>query len=117
MQVQPLPGFRDFDPASYARRAHIQGVWREVARRYGFEEYDGPPLERLPILRVVGQVGNAYIIAEGPTGMYLIDQHAAHERIVYEELRGQLAKAAVESQLLLDAIAIEPSPAGVFSQM
>jgi histidyl-tRNA synthetase len=64
MQVQPLPGFRDFDPVSYARRAHIQGVWREVARRYGFEEYDGPPLEPLELYtaksgdEIVGQLYN-----------------------------------------------------------
>jgi histidyl-tRNA synthetase len=40
-----LPGFRDFYPDDFAVRAHIQSVWREVARRYGFQEYDGPPLE------------------------------------------------------------------------
>lgn len=40
-----LPGFRDFYPADLAVRAHIMAVWRDVARRYGFEEYDGPPLE------------------------------------------------------------------------
>ena len=77
------------------------------------ERDSGPPLERLPILRVVGQVGTTYIIAEGPTGLYLVDQHAAHERVLYEELRGQMAKTAVESQLLLDPVTIEPSPAGV----
>jgi DNA mismatch repair protein MutL len=88
----------------------VEPAWRPAPSP---ERDSGPPLERLPILRVVGQVGNAYIIAEGPTGLYLIDQHAAHERIVYEELRGQLAKAAVESQLLLDPIAIEPSPVGI----
>ena len=36
---------------------------------------------RLPMLRVVGQIGQTYIVAEGPGGMYLIDQHAAHERV------------------------------------
>src|SRR5690606_40184391 len=40
-----LPGFRDFYPADFAVRAHITSTWRETARRYGFEEYDGPPLE------------------------------------------------------------------------
>jgi histidyl-tRNA synthetase len=40
-----LPGFRDFFPEDQAARNHIFGVWREVARRYGFQEYDGPPLE------------------------------------------------------------------------
>jgi DNA mismatch repair protein MutL len=40
----------------------------------------------LPLLRVVGQIGAAYIVAEGPAGMYLIDQYAAHARVLYQEL-------------------------------
>jgi histidyl-tRNA synthetase len=44
-----LPGFRDFYPEEMARRNQIFSVWREVARRYGFEEYDGPPLEALEL--------------------------------------------------------------------
>ena len=44
-----LPGFRDFYPADFAVRAHIQNAWRETARRYGYEEYDGPPLEPLEL--------------------------------------------------------------------
>jgi histidyl-tRNA synthetase len=42
---QSLPGFRDFYPEDLAVRAHIMRAWREVAERYGFQEYDGPPLE------------------------------------------------------------------------
>ena len=44
-----LPGFRDFAPGEMALRLHIFDAWRRVARRYGFREYDGPPLERLDL--------------------------------------------------------------------
>ncbi len=44
-----LPGFRDFYPRELAARSHIFAAWREAARRFGFEEYDGPPLEPLEL--------------------------------------------------------------------
>ena len=47
--MQPLPGFRDFYPETLAIRRHIFAKWRETARRYGFREYDGPPLESLEL--------------------------------------------------------------------
>ena len=49
MQVQGLPGFRDFYPDEAALRNHIFAIWRDVARRYGFQEYEGPPLEPLEL--------------------------------------------------------------------
>ena len=49
MRFQSLPGFRDFFPAEFSARHHILSAWRETARRYGFEEYDGPPLEPLEL--------------------------------------------------------------------
>ena len=49
MPLQALPGFRDFFPEDFALRAHIFDAMRRVARRYGFEEYDGPPLEPLEL--------------------------------------------------------------------
>src|SRR5690242_5667864 len=64
MQTKALPGFRDFYPGDLALRAHIVRTWRAVASRYGFEEYDGPPLEPLELYTVksgaeiVGQLYN-----------------------------------------------------------
>ncbi|HJP86550.1 MAG TPA: histidine--tRNA ligase [Gemmatimonadaceae bacterium] len=57
-----LPGFRDFYPETLATRNYLIAVWREVARRYGFVEYDGPPLEPLELYtrksgeEIVGQL-------------------------------------------------------------
>jgi histidyl-tRNA synthetase len=62
MQGQALPGFRDFYPPEAALRNHIFAAWRSVAARYGFEEYDGPPLEALELYteksgeEIVGQL-------------------------------------------------------------
>ena len=64
MKTKALPGFRDFYPADLALRAHIFSTWRTVATRYGFEEYDGPPLEPLDLYttksgdEIVGQLYN-----------------------------------------------------------
>ncbi|GIS30935.1 MAG: hypothetical protein Ct9H90mP2_13180 [Dehalococcoidia bacterium] len=41
--------------------------------------------EAIPILRFIGQVKNTFLVCEGPDGIYLIDQHAAHERVLYEK--------------------------------
>ncbi len=74
----------------------------------------GPPgltqREVLPLLRVVGQMAATYIVAEGPDGMYLIDQHAAHERVIYDRLlarpRQDPAVQPLLEPLLLDLGAI-----------
>ncbi|HYK10680.1 MAG TPA: histidine--tRNA ligase [Gemmatimonadales bacterium] len=64
MQGKALPGFRDFYPEELALRNHIFATWRGVAARYGFEEYDGPPLEPLELYtqksgdEIVGQLYN-----------------------------------------------------------
>ena len=65
------------------------------------------PKDALPILRVLGQVQNAYIVAEGPDGMYLIDQHAAHERVMFERVKARAAAGAPDVQSLLEPVVAE----------
>ena len=60
-------------------------------------------------LRVVGQIRQTYVVAEGPAGMYLIDQHAAHERVVYDQLRNRAGREPRASQPLLAPLPAELS--------
>ncbi|MCC6703858.1 MAG: DNA mismatch repair endonuclease MutL [Thermomicrobiales bacterium] len=64
----------------------------------------------VPMLRVLGQVGASYIVAEGPDGIYLVDQHAAHERVMYEKILQQMKGAGVDKQPMLDPLLVELAP-------
>jgi DNA mismatch repair protein MutL len=61
----------------------------------------------LPLLRVLGQLLSSYIIAEGPDGLYLIDQHAAHERVLFEKIKQQRSQQEIEVQGLLEPVTFE----------
>ncbi len=76
----------------------------------GFSSMDNANPATLPALRVLGQVANTYVIAEGPDGLYIIDQHAAHERVRFDKILEQWAKHKVEVQGLLQPITIELNP-------
>ena len=76
------------------------------------------PGSHLPLLRLVGQVASTYLIAEGPDGLYLIDQHAAHERVLFDQLMAQFNAKSIPSQALLDPVVIDltPEKAGILEQ-
>ena len=72
----------------------------------------GRPVPRaaLPLLRVIGQAQEMYILAEGPDGVYLIDQHAAHERVLYDDLSERVRTRQAEAQALLTPETVELTP-------
>ena len=68
-------------------------------------------LTNLPLLRLIGQIGASFLIAEGPDGLYLIDQHAAHERVLFEKLMAQHDQKNISSQSLLTPVVVTLTPA------
>ncbi len=70
-----------------------------------------PAFDKVPLLRLIGQIGAAYLVAEGPDGLYLIDQHAAHERVLFEKLMAQHELKNIPCQALLTPALVELPPA------
>ncbi len=68
------------------------------------------PEVEIPLLRLVGQVARSYLIAEGPDGLYLVDQHAAHERVLFERFMAQ-RRDTIPAQTLLEPATVELPPA------
>ncbi len=66
-----------------------------------------PRADMMPVLRVLGQANSLYIIAEGPDGVYMVDQHAAHERVIFDELMAAAPGHPIEAQFLLEPLAAE----------
>jgi len=68
---------------------------------------------RIPLLRLIGQIGGTYLVAEGPDGLYLVDQHAAHERVLFEKLMAQRDLKNIPSQALLtpEVVTLPPQAA------
>ena len=122
----PLVGARPVPITSgeWTRRQQITRVqrpkpagrsgWGLEIQRTADREPSGSTAQRkltgLPMLRVLGQLGRTYVIAEGPAGMYLVDQHTAHERVLYERLKAQSVSADIPSQALLEPVTVELSP-------
>jgi len=75
----------------------------------GAQEPDEPPRQQLPLGAARGQVHENYIIAQTEDGLVIVDQHAAHERLVYEKLKTQMAQNGVPAQALLIPDVVEMS--------
>jgi len=97
----PDPAPRTSDPAS---RTHQSAIWQK---------------KQFSDLRVIGQVHNTYIVCEGRAGLILIDQHAAHERVLFETLRSRsaAAKPAVQRLLVPETVELGFREAGVLEKL
>jgi DNA mismatch repair protein MutL len=78
-----------------------------------------PTLDALSTLRPLGQIRNSFILAVNEDGLWIVDQHVAHERVLFERILKQRAAKKVESQRLLMPIVLELSPAqqAIFSEI
>ena len=88
----------------------IHGIRQESERKSAEDTELLTHKQALPALRVLGQVKSAYIAAEGPDGLYLIDQHAAHERVMFKRIKADAAAGAPQSQSLMQPLTVELNP-------
>ena len=114
--ASPVPEVR-LPPAAVSR--FNQRTWTNAFALIPPNERQAPPTEptpqqvmldqgvAMPLLRVLGQVANTYIIAEGPDGVYLIDQHAAHEQVLFERVLRQVRDGRPEVQGMLEPLVVE----------
>jgi DNA mismatch repair protein MutL len=106
------PGTPDIDYEFSQTKQSWVSVDQEIQQAALIWEPDGEKADRsgVPLLRLVGQIAAAYLVAEGPDGLYLIDQHAAHERVLFERYLEQ-RQTSIHSQTLLQPATVEFSAA------
>ncbi len=114
IELAPAPKIEEIATAYTAPSAPGRTLWTSAGAGHSpatESPVASPTLAfSLPALRLLGQLSNSYIVAEGPDGLYLIDQHAAHERILFEEIKHQVSHQEIEVQGLLEPVTLEVNP-------
>ena len=115
----PSAASRRHAPSAGSADAMATPFWPDALRRptpvagddtvQGDPDSSLTPKRALPVLRPLGQVQTTYIVADGPDGVYLIDQHAAHERVVFEQVREAARSRRSPSQALLEPATVDLS--------
>jgi DNA mismatch repair protein MutL len=115
-RIDPAERSRGLDWDLAAQTGEQEGqvgnqTWTAPEPLPGRGEHDLPAMQAgsLPLLRLVGQIGSTYLVAEGPDGLYLIDQHAAHERVLFERFMRQRG-GTIPGQSLLEPETFQLSP-------
>ena len=99
-KAEPARVYQMDRPSLGAIRTAFVGM-AEPSARFEAPEVVQPVGEHLPLGAAVAQIHENYIVAQTETGMILVDQHAAHERLVYERLKRQIEGAGIAAQALL----------------
>jgi DNA mismatch repair protein MutL len=113
VELMPVPRIEEAFTAYTSPREPGPTLWTSVS---GSSPVSSLPVTSpspsicLPMLRILGQLLNSYIAAEGPDGLYLIDQHAAHERILLEKIKTQRSRQGIEMQVLLESVTLDVNP-------
>ena len=116
-QKFPVAGFTKKYPSSFDKNTVLSSSDTEFNSTSLFEGdplfqeeiYKGSIKKLLPILRPIGQMNLTYVISEGPDGLYLIDQHAAHERVLYEKVKKGDHEDIKTSQILIEPLVMDLS--------
>lgn len=120
LAYSPVPRLSPQSWAVQPRQTEIDPAWEMAGQARADDQAVAPveplpvaqeplPSGQLPLLRLIGQIGATYLAAEGPDGLYLIDQHAGHERVLFEKLMAQRS-GKVPAQTLLEPVVVQLPP-------
>ena len=104
VQLNPTVDSPSFQPTFLSSSPVLTQQRREPSRQ---PADGGNSTVSAAALRVLGQAGSTYLVAEGPTGIFLLDQHAAHERVLYDKVIREMKLGRPSAQALLEPVTLE----------